>query len=680
MTEDRWQRVQELFTQALERQPEKRASFLNEACGDDAELRAEVESLLAHDEQAKTAFLEPADSAVPVHVGGGEGLPETEDRRAENLPLRPCPSLPGYEFVRELHRGGQGVVYEALQKSTKRKVAIKILLEGRYASKSARKRFEREIDLVAQLKHPNIITVFDSGTTPDGQPFCVMDYVRGLPLHLYVREKNLALEEVLKLFAAVCEALQYAHQKGVIHRDLKPSNILVDADGHPKVLDFGLAKQLTSPVDTLVTVTRDVIGTLAYMSPEQARGNPDEIDIRTDVYALGVILYELLTGHFPYPVVGQMAEVLRNIADTTPTPPSRQWKADSGVTKRSAERVRPGECPIDDEVQTIILKALSKERERRYQGAGELARDLGHYLAGEPIEAKRDSGLYVLKKTLGRYKGAVAIVIGLVLLLTVALFITSHQYLRAEYINKQLRLVSRAFVWRELVSRHASDAEEIWPTLRSHIADRVRSEPAAFADLPELRRLVDELAAYEHPAQTDRPIRGLPLVAIQRGSEGGTFSWLSVDDVPLRVGDRFQCMIASTRPLFFRIYCKHEHGSVDRLFPGARHVQSEATILLYAPEVSSDQWWPIKGPPGRQTLLILGFEAAPGDEHDWVTQLASLDLSAQLAQNAFYPSRHGAAVPDETDPFWTRICRAIPQDTDFLAVVSFPVVSQEDGG
>ncbi len=336
--------------------------------------------------------------------------------------------IPGYEIVRELHRGGQGVVYQAIQKDTKRKVAIKILLEGPYASESAKKRFEREIELVASLRHPNIISIFHSGQTRDHRPFYVMDYVRGVPLNQYVRDKKLAMEDALKLFAKVCDGVNYAHRRAVIHRDLKPSNILVDSDGEPKVLDFGLAKTVGGSEMTLVSMTGQVVGTLPYMSPEQAGGNPDEIDIRTDIYALGVILYEALTGHYPYPVIGQAADVLRHIAETPPTPPSKAWRPESGVHQRSGKkRVSRTGCPIDDEVQTIVLKALAKEVDRRYQSAGALADDVNRYLLDEPIEAKRDSGLYVLKKTLARYKAAVAVAAGGVIILTLFAITTTIQ-------------------------------------------------------------------------------------------------------------------------------------------------------------------------------------------------------------------------------------------------------------
>ena len=205
---------------------------------------------------------------------------ETADPMAARLPRQV--TIEGYDIIRELHRGGQGIVYEAVQKSTKRKVAIKVLLEGGFASSSARRRFQREITLAAGLKHPNIIAIFDSGETPDGHQFCVMDYVRGRSIRDYVRENKLPLEDTLKLFSSVCAAAHFANQKGVVHRDLKPSNILVDSDGVPRVLDFGLAKQLAGGTESLVSMTGQVMGTLQYMSPEQTRGNPDEIDARSD--------------------------------------------------------------------------------------------------------------------------------------------------------------------------------------------------------------------------------------------------------------------------------------------------------------------------------------------------------------------------------------------------------------
>ncbi|MCP4249674.1 MAG: protein kinase [bacterium] len=349
----------------------------------------------------------PETEERPAPQGGdpaGPPRPFAGQRPPQPLDLE----IAGYRVLGELHRGGQGVVYEAIQESTKRQVAIKLLLEGQYAPSASLKRFEREIDLIARLHHPDIITVFDSGLTKDGARYCVMDYVEGRQLHQYVHENHLPLDETLRLFAQVCLAVQYAHQNGVIHRDLKPSNILVDAEGHPKVLDFGLAKLMTPPTDvTIVTVSREIIGTLPYMAPEQAQGSVDRIDTRTDVYALGVVLYQLLTGQFPYPLTGQITEIVQHIAETRPAPLTQQWSRESGVGGRTAKILRPGECPIDNEVQTIVLKGLAKEPDRRYQSTGELARDIGHYLAGEPIEAKRDRGWYVLRKTIRRYRAPI---------------------------------------------------------------------------------------------------------------------------------------------------------------------------------------------------------------------------------------------------------------------------------
>ena len=231
------------------------------------------------------------------------------------------PTLPGYEVLGEIHRGGQGVVYRARQLATKRTVAIKLLLDGMLATPARRRRFEREIELVAALEHPSIVTVFDSGTTPDGQHFLVMEHVDGVPLDRAPAPSG-GREEVLRRFVAVCDALSYAHRRGVIHRDLKPANVLVDAGGRVHVDDFGSAKGLPgadAAERAPLTVTGAFLGTLAYASPEQVAGEPERVDVRTDVYSLGVMLYQLLAGRLPYPGGGPQ-DVLQAIVEREPDP------------------------------------------------------------------------------------------------------------------------------------------------------------------------------------------------------------------------------------------------------------------------------------------------------------------------------------------------------------------------
>lgn len=326
-------------------------------------------------------------------------------------------NFPGFDVVKEVHRGGQGVVYQAVQRATRRRVAIKVFHEGPFASARDRARFEREVDILAQLEHPNIVGIIDRGVTDTGSFYFVMDYVSGRTLDACLSETR-SIDECLRLFVKVCDAVNAAHLKGVIHRDLKPSNIRVDADGEPHILDFGLAKIASSDVlesgdHRLMTMTGQFVGSLPWASPEQASGASGSVDVRTDVYSLGVVMYQMLTfGRFPYTVIGNMRDVLDNIMRAEPARPS--------TIRRQ----------INDEVETIVLKALSKDRERRYQSAGDLARDIRRYLAGEPIEAKRDSGWYVLGKTISRHKtpvGAGAAIVVLIMVSAVGLGIAYRQ-------------------------------------------------------------------------------------------------------------------------------------------------------------------------------------------------------------------------------------------------------------
>ncbi len=306
----------------------------------------------------------------------------------------PAGSIPGYEIIREIHRGGQGVVYEALQLSTGRNVAVKVLLDGPFAGQRSRWRFEREVRLVAALKHPNIVTLHDSGIA-QGKYYFVMDLIQGLTLDAYVRSGNLGVRDIVRLFTQVCDAVSCAHRHGVMHRDIKPSNILVSGDGTPYVLDFGLAKIIGDTVDgnerrasqpDLVSIAGHLMGTLAYMSPEQTAGNPEAIDVRTDVYSLGVVLYEILTGEPPYETVKtDITAAMRNIRDFDPP------------------RLSKIRREINSEIDAIVLKALAKEPERRYQSAGELGQDLTAWLEGRPVTAKSASSLYLLRKIAVRH-------------------------------------------------------------------------------------------------------------------------------------------------------------------------------------------------------------------------------------------------------------------------------------
>ena len=426
---------------------------LSQNCADD-QLRTEAESLVGASDYAQEFF-----KASPLFTALGEdGLPESVEEPESGLQIGP------YQLLERLGQGGIGVVYRASQQEpVRREVAVKIIRPG-MGSGLVAARFRAERQALSLMDHPNIARVVDAGTTGGDRAYFVMELVHGQPITAYCDKTRLTVRQRIQLMVPVCQAIQHAHQKGVIHRDIKPSNILVaeGPDGPvPKVIDFGIAKAMEEPLHDGATFTRafDVVGTFEYMSPEQAEPGGRDVDVRSDVYALGAVLYELLGGAPPLPGLSLregFATILERIQKETPIAPSQRIQntslmgsslAGSVIAENRGCGLPQLRAQLAGECDWIVLKALDKDRSRRYQSADGMARDLQRYLEGEPLEAGPPSAAYRLRKLTSKYKYWVAAAAAVVLLLL------AGSIMMAFALRQQRRANSDAMALRDVVRR-----------------------------------------------------------------------------------------------------------------------------------------------------------------------------------------------------------------------------------
>jgi WD40 repeat protein len=433
MSPDQEHRLEEIFSAVRDLPPLKRTAFLERACAGDAELRQQADSLLAAHEQA------------------GQFLQPTVALSTPNAPVeKPGDRIGRYKLLEQIGEGGFGVVWMAEQEEpVRRRVALKIIKLG-MDTKEVVARFEAERQALAMMDHPNIAIVFDGGATDTGRPYFVMELVKGIPITDYCDVNKLSTRERLGLFMQVCQAVQHAHQKGVIHRDLKPSNILVtvkDDRPLPKVIDFGVAKatQARLTEKTVFTRFRQWIGTPAYMSPEQAGLGALDLDTRSDIYALGVVLYELLTGRTPFTKEefekAGLDEIFRLIREQDPPKPSTRFSTLTSeelttiATQRQSEPAKLNKL-IRGELDWIVMKALEKDRMRRYESASGFAQDIERYLGNEAVLACPPSAAYLFQKLLCRHKLAFAAGAAVALALVTGAAVATWQAVRATRAEK----------------------------------------------------------------------------------------------------------------------------------------------------------------------------------------------------------------------------------------------------
>jgi non-specific serine/threonine protein kinase/serine/threonine-protein kinase len=468
-TKQPWERIKELFGAALERDPSERAAFLSQACGQDVSLREEIESLLAaHD--SNSPLLEQ-----PLTL--------------ENLENSPVRSIGPYRLLSKIGEGGMGQVWLAEQTAPlKRQVALKLIRWGMY-DETLLRRFQAERQSLAAMDHPSIAKVFDAGATTEGQPYFVMEYVAGVPITDYCDQKKLKIRDRLELFIKVCDGVQHAHQKAIIHRDLKPANILVvEVDGKPvpRIIDFGLAKAVGTETagDSFHTRVGGLVGTPGYMSPEQCDSTAQDVDTRTDVYSLGVVLYALLAGNLPFDTAEwktrPLDEMLRRLREEdAPRPSTKLGSDDDRLSAAAAARgteARQLLSVVRGDLDWITMKAVERDRTRRYGTPSELAADITRHLNHEPVTARPVSVSYRVQKYVRRHRYTVAVagvLVGLLLAFAVVQSIQLRKTRRerdradriAQFMTGIFRIadpserVGSAVTARELLDRAAKEVE-----------------------------------------------------------------------------------------------------------------------------------------------------------------------------------------------------------------------------
>jgi serine/threonine protein kinase/WD40 repeat protein/tetratricopeptide (TPR) repeat protein len=524
-------RAKEIFVAALKLAPGEWAAYLNEACGQDQTLHDRVHNLL-HAHREGGSFLQPP----------SEGPLTADCPAADRLGTIIGP----YKLLQQIGEGGMGTVFMAEQEQpVRRKVALKIVKPG-MDSRQVVARFEAERQALAMMDHQNIARVYDAGTTDTGRPYFVMELVHGVPMSKYCDDYQLTVRERLELFVPVCKAIQHAHQKGIIHRDLKPSNVLIclyDGQPVPKVIDFGVAKAVEQRLTerTMFTQFGQIVGTFEYMSPEQAEMSQLGVDTRSDIYSLGVMLYELLTGSTPFQRLREagLTEMLRTIKEVEPPRPSTRLSSTREAAKiagaRGTEPVKLAKL-VRGELDWIVMKALEKDRQRRYETANGLARDIQRYLADEPVEACPPSAGYRLWKFARKYRSVMATVGAFVLVLAAAALASTWQAIRATLLQTKAQ---QAQTRAEEQSEKAREAQAVAQAERQQaVTNLYRSLVEEAAALRQARNMGYRSKVFERLQQAlklDTPDRDMNRLRDEAVACLGDFVGLEptiMDDFP----------------------------------------------------------------------------------------------------------------------------------------------------